>query len=324
MAQARRRIILVGDHRQLPHMIDEEIARTLEAREAPADGERAAEREESYIRRSMFQYLLSRLKQLQARDQFKRWVTLDQQFRMHRLLGQFVSDHFYREHGEAFDSPLADDQFAHGRPGLPDVPAVWIDVPAGWRGEEEERVGTSCRRTPEARAIAAWLARWIDSPAGRRLTFGVISFYKAQVAEVFQALSDRRYTKRDEAGQWRIAEAYMHRPAEEKLPPEERLRIGSVDAFQGMEFDVVFLSMVRSRRDLPAAPADPVRLEREIYGHLTSPNRLCVSMSRQKQLLVVVGDKAMVEHPLAGRAVPGLVGFLKLCQAHGVVLGAGD
>ena len=57
---------------------------------------------------------------------------------------------------------------------------------------------------------------------------------------------------------------------------------------------------------------------------MTSPNRLCVSMSRQKRLLVVVGDKAMVEHPLAARAVPGLVGFLRLCQEHGVVLGAGD
>ena len=56
MVQARRRIILVGDHRQLPHMIDEEIARTLEARDGAEDQESAAKREDSYIRRSMFQY----------------------------------------------------------------------------------------------------------------------------------------------------------------------------------------------------------------------------------------------------------------------------
>ena len=327
MVQARRRIILVGDHRQLPHMIDEEIAKALEARDANGDGESAAKREESYVRRSMFQYLLSRLKQLQARDQIPRWVTLDQQFRMHPLLGNFVSDHFYRVHDplEAFGSPTPAGHFTHGLARIPEVPAAWIDVPA--RLGEEDRGGTSWRRAPEAREIAKWIERWIDTPAGRRLTFGVISFYKSQVDKVFQALETGGYTTRDESGKWRIADGYSLRPEEEGLPPEERLRIGTVDSFQGMEFDVVFLSMVRSRRrlpDPPASPAELLQLERSIYGHLTSPNRLCVSMSRQKRLLVVVGDKALVEHELARGAVPGLVGFLRLCETHGAVFGVGD
>ena len=46
-------------------------------------------------------------------------------------------------------------------------------------------------------------------------------------------------------------------------------------------------------------------------------------MSRQRRLLVVVGDKAMIEHPLAAKAVPGLVGFLQLCKEHGLVLEEG-
>ncbi len=325
MVQARRRIILVGDHRQLPHMINEEIARTLEARDVAAGEEPAAIREDSYVRRSMFHYLRSRLEQLEAHDRIQRWVTLDQQFRMHPLLGKFVSDHFYLQHREEFTSPIAGDKFSHGLPGIPDVPAVWIDVPA--RSGEQERGGTSWTRVPEAHQIAKWLKRWIDSPAGRRLTFGIISFYKAQTGEVFQALSSRGYTTRDEAGNWRISKDYLVRPPEEELPPEERLRIGTVDAFQGMEFDMVFLSMVRSRRNLPDPTDDPAeltRLERTLYGHLTSPNRLCVSMSRQKRLLVVVGDKAMVEHEVASRAVPGLVGFLQLCKAHGAVFGMED
>ncbi len=327
MAQARRRIILVGDHRQLPHMINEEIARTLEARNG-GSGERAASQEDSYVRRSMFQYLLSRLDQLKARDGFQRWVTLDQQFRMHPLLGNFVSDYFYRVHDarEAFASPLPADGFVHDLPGIAPVPAVWIDVPA--RHGEELRSGTSWKRGAEAREIRRRLKAWIDSPKGRRLTYGVISFYKPQVNEVFQALSDADLTVRDgPSGQWRIADSYTLRPAEEELPAEERLRIGTVDSFQGMEFDVVFLSMVRSRRKLPGVPADLAelaRLERSVYGHLTSPNRLCVSMSRQKRLLVVVGDKALVEHELARQAVPGLVGFLELCKAHGAVLSGGD
>ncbi len=331
MAQAKKRIILVGDHRQLPHIIDEAIARSLEERSAedtPGEqtAERAADQEDSYIRRSMFQYLLSRLKKLQALDGFPRWVTLDQQFRMHPLLGNFVSDFFYRTHDadEAFGSPLPAEGFLHGLPEIPEVPALFIDVPTR-PGQGEEREGTSCRREVEAQQIAKWIGRWIESPAGRKLTFGVISFYKAQEEEVYRALSKRGYTTRGADGKWRIAADYAGRSTQEGLSSEERLRIGTVDAFQGMEFDVVFLSMVRAKPRLPKPAADSAALafqERKHYGHLTSPNRLCVSMSRQRRLLVVVGDRVMVENELAKNAIPGLRGFLALCKTHGAVLDA--
>lgn len=319
MSQARRRIILVGDHRQLPHMIDDEIARTLEA-EGDADGRTTAAREADFIRQSMFQYMLTRLKQLKRRDGITRWVTLDQQFRMHPRLGAFVSDNFYRAHDEAFGSPLPAAHFAHGLPAVPDVPAIWLDLPAA--AGEEDRAGTSRQRRAEARLIAAWIARWIGTPAGRKLTFGVISFYRAQVDEVFHALSKHGMATRETEG-WRIADQYRLRPADEKLPEEERLRIGTVDSFQGMEFDVVFLSMVRARSQVRARPTEPderAKWDRSVYGHLTSPNRLCVSMSRQKRLLVVVGDRAMVEREEATSAVPGLAAFLDLCRTDGHVV----
>jgi hypothetical protein len=38
-------------------------------------------------------------------------------------------------------------------------------------------------------------------------------------------------------------------------------------------------------------------------------NRLCVALSRQQRLLVVVGDAGMVTIPGAQDAVPGLVRF---------------
>ena len=52
-------------------------------------------------------------------------------------------------------------------------------------------------------------------------------------------------------------------------------KVGTVDAFQGMEFDVVFLSVVRTNK-------------KANFGFLTSFNRMCVSMSRQKKALIVV------------------------------------
>jgi hypothetical protein len=43
-------------------------------------------------------------------------------------------------------------------------------------------------------------------------------------------------------------------------------------------------------------------------------------MSRQKKLLVVVGDSSLLKSDLAVDFVPGLVDFLKLCQEQGAVL----
>ena len=43
-------------------------------------------------------------------------------------------------------------------------------------------------------------------------------------------------------------------------------------------------------------------------------------MSRQKKLLVVVGDAGALQNHLAADFVPGLVDFLQLCRSEGVVL----
>ena len=83
-----------------------------------------------------------------------------------------------------------------------------------------------------------------------------------------------------------------------------RVRVGTVDAFQGREFDVVFLATTRSRRQ-PVIRGNP-------FGFLVLPNRLCVAMSRQRKLLVVVGDAEMFASEVAREAVPALVAFHQL------------
>lgn len=62
MAQAEKRIILVGDHRQLPHMIDEEVARALECDDSSGQSVDA-----DFVKKSMFEYLFSRLKKLEEK-----------------------------------------------------------------------------------------------------------------------------------------------------------------------------------------------------------------------------------------------------------------
>lgn len=403
-----KRIILVGDHRQLPHIIDEEVARQMEEGDAGND-------ENDWLKKSMFQYLFStRLKTLEDGDGIIRRVTLDKQYRMHPLLGSFISRNFYERFDpmEKFGSGRPASDFTHALSSTNGKSAVWFDVPA--QKGKHQKVGTSWTRSVEAVLIAKKLQDWIYSAAGlcgyltfseeddfldfssflvklksrsrpfdkwifqqlpfelqnqllnnpnedgfkkslleklekiiskelifeenrfkdieirkevrklllqqhpnesiarlnrlliedaypleikkRPLSFGVISFYKAQADLIKQQLGN--ITNDD-----------------------KNLRVGTVDSFQGMEFDVVFLSMVRAMPENWRPKGDDREIHaRGLFGHLCLYNRLNVSMSRQKKLLVVVGDTGILQNQLASEFVPALVDFLKLCREQGVVL----
>jgi hypothetical protein len=307
MAKASRRIVLVGDHRQLPHILDRELERELE--EALSSESTAIQRTKEMLNESLFKRLFDDLREREARDGIPRTVTLDEQYRMHPLLGDFVSAQFYPA-SEAFRSPRPASEFSHSLPGH-SGPATWLRVPRRSDQEAEIAVGHSKARPVEAAAIVAELKRLMDCDAGRNLTFGVISFYSAQVDVLAEELERAGMAYRTEDDAVEIAEPYRETRLENGRVAE-RLRFGTVDAFQGMEFDVVFLSMVRSN----AFREDSERERRRKYGHLMSPNRLCVAMSRQKRLLVVAGDDDMVKGAGAAAAIGPLVKFYELCEVR--------
>lgn len=297
MAQAKRRIILVGDHRQLPHIYDEEIFESMNV-----DGE---DINEDIIKNSMFQYLIDQMRKLAKQDGIQRNITLDAQYRMHPLLGNFVSENFYESYGESFKSPLPAEKFNQD---LYDVPLVWVDMPYN-KGREEKR-GTSRIRECEADYIVEKLKKFIENDKEKKLTYGVITFYSSQVNLIKRKLGEL----------------------------SKFVRVGSVDAFQGMEFDVIFLSVVRSYDRVPERfkHMDKNRRKDEdyetyceriglpIYGFLTSKNRLCVALSRQKRLLIVVGDKTIFYDEewkdIADICVPAMRNLYDLCEREGKII----
>ncbi len=293
---AKRRIVLVGDHRQLPHIVDDVIERKLledVSSESSPDGQQVREVMQAALRESLFERLFNQLAEKSSQDLVPRVVTLDEQYRMHPRLGEFVSNEFYPPE-ERFKSPRPASDFYHGIRGLEGRCAHWQDVPFAQRGESRD--GTSWKRSAEAREIARLLRSMLDDGGARSLNFGVITFYRAQVQEIQRALVEAEVMIPNESGA-EFPDAYA-----------DRVRIGTVDQFQGREFDVVLLSLVRSNQQRDGTEDE----QRRRYGHLMSVNRLCVSMSRQKRMLVVVGDAEMVASDGARRAIPQLVAFKAL------------
>ncbi|MGL4987531.1 MAG: AAA domain-containing protein [Treponemataceae bacterium] len=302
MCLAAKRIILVGDHRQLPQLVDEDICKTIETDELSI-AEKAlqnnteiesTEKENSIknlyersLKLSLFELLFERLKSLEKKDGIPRTTTLGSQFRTHPLLGEFVSNEFYKPYGEGYASPRKAEEFSHSLPKIENKAAVWIDV-SNKQGAEKKR-GTSWSRKSEVDKIIEYLSLFIKSDQGKDLSYGIITFYKGQADLIKEQVKRLKI-------------------------PENKLKIGSVDSFQGMEFDVVFLSVVRSSTDKRKNP----------YGFLCSVNRLCVSMSRQKKVLICVGDKDFCTSKKARQdeGIPALAHFSDLCETseYGVVL----
>ena len=299
-----KRVILVGDHRQLPHLVDMNIRRRILQEHRDDDrldeqGRTSAELVEEAIEESLFMTLYRTLAAQEEADGIKRRVTLDRQFRMHPTLGDFVRDHFYKIHGEPYESPLPAELFTHELGGVFEgACALWADIPLSTSGQEIP-YEKSKMRPAEAVRIAKILKRLLEDPGARDLNFGVITFYGAQVKQLQRELA------REGIGHLG-GEGYIPPEPVEGFPHHERLRVGTVDAFQGKEFDVVLLSMVRSS---PYMGFHDARTIRQQYGHLCSPNRLCVSLSRQKKLLIVVGDSEMLKRADAREAIPALAAF---------------
>ena len=255
------KIVLVGDHKQLPHILEASVR----AQFAAEHGETIS----AFLEQSLFERLFEQLQGVEDAGGLRRTVTLGDDFRMHPVISRFVSDNFYDGTVEARCLP---ESRALTLGLYEDKHVAYLDIP---RQRGAETSGSSKVRAMEADVIQAELERVLAADLTR--TVGVITFYERQAA-----LLNSRIAALPEA--WRA-----------------RTRVGTVDAFQGREFDVVFLSLVRSNSQPATSPGR--------VGFLALPNRLCVAFSRAKRLLVAVGDAETVS------VVPQLAAFHALCRS---------
>lgn len=290
MAKATERIIMVGDQNQLPHLLEDDIADETSTK--LSDKFIAAETRKK-LEESLFGVIFKNLHTANPR----RTITLTEQFRMHPFIGDFISRVYYKNElkvGIPNQAELKKHKLK--LPWAKDKVAVFCDLRKN-KGMEES--GKSKSRNAEAQRIVKILDELKTDPNFENLSIGIITFYAKQVNELFKEASKKGYAELKSDGNYEIALQYR-----ETADGREKLRIGSVDSFQGKEFDIVILSTVRSN----AINRNHDNFKK-VFGFLTLENRLNVAFSRAQKLLIVVGDGEMFADDFAKTYVEGLFEF---------------
>ena len=271
------KVIMVGDHKQLPHMLEKEV---VDAVVAESNNEKAKE----ILEESLFAKLFRQIKDYDEQNKLQRTCSLNEQYRMHPDICDVVNT-FYQE--EKLITKCSREDKLHNL-GLYDNKAVaWLDMKKSVFGFETE--GQSKSRNCEVDQIEEELKKILVK--NDEFKVGIITFYSKQKSHIKRMIEEK-------------FSAYI-----------DRISVGTVDAFQGKEFDVVLLSTVRSN------------IYEEIkdkLGFLSSSNRLCVAMSRAKRLLIVIGDSTTVaqdnEIPslniLLKQCLDGKKGYYKSCEKN--------
>ena len=299
VTQATGKLFFVGDQRQLPQYIDDNIYGLI--------GEKIMNPEEkALIKMTMFEYLMKAARKLEKIDGKCRIIRLNSQFRMPRVLGNFVGEEFYSRDDEGNELPEferglrfagRDEDHYHNLPGLKNIAMAFMRTRIG--AKADEKIGHSYRSEAECDVIIDYLKRCKDEmptdiigPNGRgsRCTFGIISFYKAQVNLLISKLYEAGLVKLNEDGVIDTARSELD------------IQVNTVDAFQGKECDFIFLSTVRSFESAKRKGS---------LAFLNDLNRLNVAFSRAKKCCILVADERLIKK--RSNLIPQLEHFYRNC-----------
>ena len=235
-----KKIILVGDHKQLPPMIDKVLSDEIKLRENYNKRE---------LEESLFYYLDKNLN-----SECKN--ILKQQYRMHPVIGDLISKVFYDDN---IISMINANDRNHNFKEYDNKAIVWIDTKNNIN-KYEESIGTTKQNSFEAKNVIELLKRLEENYSKLNITkdVAIITGYKAQKNLIIRLLMSENLQFNN-----------------------IKLEIDTVDAFQGRETDIVIYSIVRSNN------------KGEI-GFLSDQRRFNVSLSRAKELLVLIGDSECV------------------------------
>lgn len=288
--------IIIGDHRQLPPMLDkEEFKLSLDfllERTENNDEKKKILKLKSFVMNNFNEMEISHFERLFDKIDPSLKGIFNKQYRMHPDINEVIKQFYINDGGlecgliNPVDLGVNDPDMHnsasrfHGIEidGLisKDNHVLWIDT-----NSPELLDGTSRINYGEVDAIRDILTKFRDSESFNQYQsfwnnpedqqIGIISFYGKQI----KLLRNLRNEFKD-------------------IP----IRVSTVDRFQGMERNIIIVSMVRSNR---IATDKNQKADFNLYGELgfpeqsdlgfaQSPNRLNVALSRAKRILIIVGN----------------------------------
>lgn len=276
--------VIIGDHRQLPPNLDkEDILFKLHMQRIKSSNREEHDqilKLEKYVRKNFDLLEKSHFERLFRQIDASLKGTFDTQYRMHKDINDVIEQFYVEDNG--LRCGVKDDERQHNIdiPELlsPENHVIWIDT-----NSPEVRDGTSRANKGEVEAIGWELEKFAESDSFKQYLqslstdeereIGLITFYGSQMKRL--------------------------RPlVEQSTKKGLRIKMSSVDRFQGMERNIIIVSLVRSnsiaqkwnqRPDFRLFP-DIGFPKQNDYGFAKSPNRLNVALSRAKCLLIVVGN----------------------------------
>lgn len=276
--------VIIGDHRQLPPNLDkEDILFKLHMQRIKSSNREEHDqilKLEKYVRKNFDLLEKSHFERLFRQIDASLKGTFDTQYRMHKDINDVIEQFYVEDNG--LHCGVKDDERQHNIdiPELlsPENHVIWIDT-----NSPEVRDGTSRANKGEVEAIGWVLEKFAESDSFKQYLqslstdeereIGLITFYGSQMKRL--------------------------RPlVEQSTKKGLRIKMSSVDRFQGMERNIIIVSLVRSnsiaqkwnqRPDFRLFP-DIGFPKQNDYGFAKSPNRLNVALSRAKCLLIVVGN----------------------------------
>ena len=277
-----RKIVLVGDHRQLPPLFNEHEKTYQEVAQQQEELIKANYDDNMIIELTMADF--EKYKSMVTASLFQQYFehgkadikeTLIYQYRMHKDIMDIVNlfyDGYLKDgnEGKYEDGRKSHDLFIHSTSGtamiIPDRHAYWFDSSTldGVEIYEQRKFGsTSAENIYEAYTIIEMLKKMEVDYANQRsgkppVSVGVISFYYDQVSTLRSMVKNESFHAID-------------------------VEINTVDRFQGKEKEIIIVSLVRN---VPHA-------RHNTDSHIAAFQRINVAFSRAQNLLIIVGAKDM-------------------------------
>ncbi|EGJ4436888.1 AAA family ATPase [Campylobacter upsaliensis] len=261
-----KRIILVGDHKQLAPAVDDDVVEKLNTDSKKGSDEFKADKRD--VTTSLFERLFERIesksKDYAYLENFKHTLTYN--YRAHKSICDLYSKAFYQ--GALKTKREISDIKAHKLQAFT-TNAVWLDT--GKRSDKEDtQQGTGKINRCNAKIIVNRLNSLKEQILTSEIKdIGIITPYKAQSDLLKSELQN-------------IKKAYKEAGIS--------IDIGTVDSFQGSDRDMIIYDCVRSSKANNTQQTQKKRQGSKI-DFIADEKWLNVSLSRAKKLLLIVGDK---------------------------------